>query len=308
MPWLLGYLKTVGSKMAEKDAHQELNEKRAIRTEDHKAETLSEIQIGPILSELVAFADELNTRNISETTAKQRNRQSQLRWQKGYVVLTATLAALTLGILYLFYRTSAKLATTEEDQAKIIATQAAMLDKQRTMAESTVTAMKAQLDEQVAADRPAIIANGAIPAKLGKMPQSWIQIETKGIPPKNVAVSWHNFGNSIATDFVQKGRLMLAKSGDPAPIDPECNEFRRPEKQNNRTSLAPDNTMFVVWSGSQGTDLTDATNSQTVYAVGCAYYNGLAKGRFFSDVCLLWLPNQQPEFQLCQDANRNYIH
>jgi hypothetical protein len=257
---------------------------------------------------LVAFADELNARNISETAANQKNRQSQLRWQKGYVVVTATLAALTLGIIYLFYRTSARLATTAENQAKIIATQAAMLDKQRTMAESTVMALKAQLDEQVAADRPAIITNGAFPAKLGKMPQSWIQIETKGGPPKNVAVSWHNFGNSIATEFVQKGHLMLAKPGDPPPVDPECNEFHRPERQNNRTSLAPDNTMFVVWSGSQGTDLTDATNSQTVYAVGCAYYNGLDERRFFSDVCLLWLPNQQPEFQLCQDANRNYMH
>jgi hypothetical protein len=293
--------------MAEKEPHQEPNE-RAIRTEDHKAETASELQIGPMLSDLVAFADELNTRNISETAANQKNRQSLLRWQKGYVVVTATLAAFTLGILCLLYRNSARLATTAENQAKIIATQAAMLDKQRIMAESTVTAMKARLDEQVAADRPAIIANGAFPAKLGKMPQSWIQIETKGVPPKNVAVSWHNFGNSIATDFVQKGRLMLAKPGDPPPVDPECDEFRRPEKQNNRTSLAPDNTMFVVWSASQATELTYSTNSQTVYAVGCAYYNGLAKGRFFSDVCLLWLPNQQPEFQLCQDANRNYIH
>jgi hypothetical protein len=123
-----------------------------------------------------------------------------------------------------------------ENQAKIITTQAAMLDKQRTMAESTVTAMKAQLDEQVAADRPAIIANGAFPAKLGKMPQSWIQIETKGVPPKNVAVSWHNFGNSIATDFVQKGHLMLAKPGGPPPVDPECDEIHRPEEQNNRTA------------------------------------------------------------------------
>src|SRR5258708_18404833 len=100
--------------MTEKDAHQELNEKRAIRTEEHKVETGSEIQIGPMLSDLVAVADELNSRNISETAAKQKNRQSHLRWQKGYVVVTATLAALTLGILYLFYRTSAKLATTEE--------------------------------------------------------------------------------------------------------------------------------------------------------------------------------------------------
>ena len=293
--------------MPEKEAHQELNEK-AIRTEDHKAETGSEIQIGPVLSDLVAFADELNTRHISETAANQKNRQTQLRWQKGYVIVTATLAALTLGVLYLFYRTSARLAATAENQAKIIATQAAMLDKQRIMAESTVTAMKARLDEQVAADRPAIIANGAVPAKLGKTPQSWIQIETKGLPPKNVAVGWHNFGNSIATDFVQKGHLMLAKIGGPPPVDPECDEFHRPEKQNNRTSLAPDNTMFVVWSGLQGTDLTDATNSQTVYAVGCAYYNGLGNGSFFSDVCLVWLPSQQPEFQLCQEANRNYIH
>jgi hypothetical protein len=293
--------------MAEKEPHQEPNE-RAIRTEDHEAETASELEIGPMLSDLVAFADELNTRNISETAANQKNRQSLLRWQKGYVVVTATLAAFTLGILCLLYRNSARLATTAENQAKIIATQAAMLDKQRIMAESTVTAMKARLDEQVAADRPAIVANGAFPAKLGKTPQSWIQIETKGVPPKNVAVGWHNFGNSIATDFVQKGHLMLAKPGDPPPVDSECDEFHRPEKQNKRTSLASDNTMFVVWSGSQGTDLTDATNSQTVYAVGCAYYNGLGNGRFFSDVCLVWLPSQQPEFQLCQDANRNYIH
>ncbi len=293
--------------MAEKAAHQELNEKVA-GTEDHKAESGSEIPIGPVLSELVAFADELNARHISETAAKQKTRQSLLSWQKGHVIVTATLAALTLGILFLFYRTSARLAATAEDQAKIIATQASILDKQRTVAENSVAAMKAHLAEQAAADRPAIIANGAFPAKVGKMPQSWIQIETKGVPPRNVAVSWHNFGNSIATDFVQKGHLMLAKPGDPPPVDPECDESHRPEKRSNRTSLAPDNTMFFVWSGSQGTDPTDATDNQALYAVGCAYYNGLDRGTFFSDLCLVWLPNQQPEFQLCQDANRNYIH
>jgi hypothetical protein len=212
-----------------------------------------------------------------------------------------------LGIIFSFYRAFTRLAGTAESEARIVTAQAAMLDKQRTMAESAVTIMKEQVAEQAAADRPVVVANAIVAARLGKIAESWSQIETQGVPPKNVAVSWHNFGNAIATDFVQKGQLMSAKAGDPPPIDPECNETRRPEKKNNRTALAPDNTVFAVWSGAQSVNRADANDSQ-IYAVGCAYYDGLGKGRFFSDVCLVWLPNQPPEFQPCQDPNRNYIH
>jgi hypothetical protein len=55
---------------------------------------------------------------------------------------------------------------------------------------------------------------------------------------------------------------MSAKAGDLPPIDPECNELRRPEKKNNGTALAPDNTMFAVWSGARRIDPADANDSQ----------------------------------------------
>jgi hypothetical protein len=292
--------------MTEKDAHQRPDEKVPVSAEAQKLGLL-DVPIAPILSDLVTFADELNTRNINETIANAKYRQAQLRWQRAYVIVAAMLAALTLGIIFSIYRVFTRLAATAENEARIVAAQAAMLDKQRTMAESAVTVMKEQAAEQAAADRPVVVANGIVPARLGKIPQSWAQIETQGVPPKNVAVSWHNFGNTIATDFVQKGQLMLVKAGDPPPTDPECNELHRPEKKTNGTALAPDNTMSAVWSAARASNLADANDSQ-IYAVGCAYYDGLGKGRFFSDVCLVWLPNQQPEFQPCQDPNRNYIH
>jgi len=292
--------------MTEKDAHQRPDEKVPISAEAPKLGLL-DVPIAPILSDLVAFADELNTRNINETIANEKYRQAQLRWQRAYVIVAAMLAALTLGIIFSFYRALARLAETAETEARIVTAQAAMLDKQRAMAESAVTVMKEQAAEEAAADRPVVVANGTVPVRLGKTPQSWTQMDTQGVPPKNVAVSWHNFGNAIATGFVQKGQLMLAKAGDPPPTDPECNELRRPERKTNGNGIAPDNTMFAVWSAARAFNLLDVNDSQ-IYAVGCAYYDGLGKGRFFSDVCLVWLPNQQPEFQPCQDPNRNYIH
>jgi type IV secretory pathway TrbD component len=73
-----------------------------------------------------------------------------------------------------------------------------MLDKQRTMAESAGTVMKEHAAEQAAADRTVVVANGIVTARLGKVPQSWTQIDTQGVPSKNIAVSWHNFGNAVA--------------------------------------------------------------------------------------------------------------
>ena len=292
--------------MTEKDEHQRPGEKIPVSAEAQKLGLL-DVPIAPILSDLVAFADELNTRNIDEAIANQKYRRAQLSWQRAYVIVAAVLAALTLGIIFLFYLAFIRLAETTENEAKIVTAQVAMLDKQRSMAESAVTVMKEQAAEQAAADRPVVVANAIVPAKLGKVAQSWTQIDSQGVPPRNVAVSWHNFGNAIATNFVQKGQLMLAKGGEPPPIDPQCNELHRPEKKNNGNGLAPDNTMFAVWSATQAFKLTDANDSH-IYAVGCAYYDGLGKGRFFSDVCLVWLPAQQPEFQPCQDPNRNYIH
>jgi hypothetical protein len=295
--------------VAEKDAPKEPNKEKAAGFTNDKPEANTEVPVNALLSDLVAFVDEINARYVSDTTANQEHRKRELYWQKGYVIAAATLAALTLWVLYLTYRASNRLATTADAQARIMTAQAAILDKQREIATNTVTAIKAQLDEQVAANRPAIVANGVFPTKSGPVPQSWIRVEdTKGIPPRNVAVGWRNFGKSIATDFVQKGHLILAKPGDPAPKDPGCDESHQPEKQTNRSALAPDNTMSVVWDVMPGTDLTEADNGAILYAVGCAYYNGLDKGHYFSDVCLLWVPEQQPEFQPCQDTNRNYIH
>jgi hypothetical protein len=291
--------------MTEKDAHQGPNEKVLVSAEAQKHAPL-DVSIAPILSDIVAFTDELNTRNINESVANQKYRQTLLRWQRAYVIVAAMLAALTLSIIFSFYRAFIRLTETAETEARIVAAQATMLDKQRTMAESAVTVMKEQATEQAAADRPVVVANGIVPIRIGKTSQSWTQIDTQGVPPNNVAVSWHNFGNAIATGFVQKGQLMLAKAGDPPPTDPECNELRRTEK-NKGNGIAPDNTVFAVWSAARALNLADVNDGQ-IYAVGCAYYDGLGKGRFFSDVCLVWLPNQQPEFQPCQNPNRNYIH
>jgi hypothetical protein len=137
-----------------------------------------------------------------------------------------------------------------------------LLEKQRTMAESAVSVMKEQALEQAAADRPVVVANGTVPVRLGKTPQSWTQVDTQGVPPKNVAVSWHNFGNAIATGFVQKGQLMLAKAGDPSPTDPGCNELRRPERRNNGNGIAPDNTMYAVRSAARAFNLVDVNDRQ----------------------------------------------
>ena len=207
--------------MAEKDALKEPNKEIAAGFQNDKPEANTEIPVNALLGDLVAFADEINARYVSDTTANQQNRKSQLRWQKGYVIAAAALAALTLCVLYLIYRASHRLATTADAQARIMATQAAILDKQREIATSTVTAIKAQLDEQVAANRPAIVANGVFPTRSGPIPQSWIRVEdTRGIPPKNVAVGWRNFGKIHCERFRPKGPPDIGQARRPGAKRP----------------------------------------------------------------------------------------
>jgi len=274
--------------MAEKNSREETETKESQRTENRDSESKPEVPVGKTLGDIVTLVHEINTRHISDTAADQKARKSQLRWQRGHVVVTGLLAAGTLFVLALTYFASDKLAKTAKNQATIMATQAAILDKQaiimgqqREIASNTVATIKAQLDEQVAANRPAIVANGAFPAQPGPIPESWMTIGTKGSPPQNVVINWRNVGKSIGADFVQKGHLRLANPGESPPTDPECNELHRPEKQTNMTALAPDATMPVVWGLLPGTDLADMNSGQILYAVGCAYYSGLDKGAFF---------------------------
>src|SRR5215472_17536100 len=290
--------------MSDKDQQLDV-EGKDLRRENHGDEGYNEISIAPLLSDLVAFADELNTRNVRETEANQKFRESQLRWQKYYVVTTAIFSAFIFCVLYAFYSVANRLAKATESEVKVGSAQLRMFDQQRSIGEATISAMKAQLAAQLAIDRPVVAPNAIFSAKVGKSPQSWTELKPNGIPPRTVAVSWHNSGNSIATDFVQTGEVISVKAGDPPPLLPECDETHPPQKQQNMTSLAPDNTMFSLWSGKGEIDPTSVEKGQMIYVVGCAYYNGLNGSRtFFSDVCLIWTADQQTQFQPCLDSNR----
>ncbi|MFZ1121144.1 MAG: hypothetical protein WAN81_13030 [Candidatus Binataceae bacterium] len=67
--------------MAEKDALKEPNKEIAAGFQNDKPEANTEIPVNALLGDLVAFADEINARYVSDTTANQQNRKSQLRWQ-----------------------------------------------------------------------------------------------------------------------------------------------------------------------------------------------------------------------------------
>src|SRR5690242_8871329 len=98
--------------MTGKENHFEAAEMTAARTNENRAKTPPEIPLGPILNDLVTFADELNTRNISEATANQSYRTILLRWLRLTFILSLFLTAILLVFIYLFYCAFATLALT----------------------------------------------------------------------------------------------------------------------------------------------------------------------------------------------------
>lgn len=162
-------------------------------------------------------------------------------------------------------------------------------------------AMAKAVEQQVLINRPMILADGIIPAQL-----------VEGTPVI-AFVDNVNFGKSIALKVFSVGRLKIQDSDKATPTDPECNPDHRPK--DTTLALAPRGEVADPNSHAGGfraqwylVHPSDAARAKDrmmrLYAVGCAYYEGLDHSSYYSDICAMWTGSA---FQPCEDPDRNYI-
>lgn len=180
------------------------------------------------------------------------------------------------------------------------------------------------VNQEVMVNRPVVIANGV----------AILEKNSAGVPIK-VQVKTANFGRSTAPFVVTAGHIFAVDAGQPAPIDPECDEKAPWPKRNKPTALAPfvppqyvtvpiqadptnkgtAGTAIVpvpvvgsamwAWDRASGQDLGNVSG-KTVFVSGCIYYTGLDGGRYFFDVCVSWAGGG--DFPTCTDTTRNQVH
>lgn len=157
------------------------------------------------------------------------------------------------------------------------------------------------VEQEVIINRPVLIGNGV---KI---------LEWKDKVPSRVGVIVINFGKTVAPAATVVGHIFLTEPGEPAPTDPQCNEFGPWPTGAKISALAPG--PFVngypglgAWSLSpaEGQDVAEANSGKTLFVVGCTYYKGLDNRSWFSDFCVSWAGGDN--FPACQDHSRNYVH
>ena len=154
------------------------------------------------------------------------------------------------------------------------------------------------LDQEILNGGPEVYQNGV----------EWSERTPDGVPSK-VKIRLKNFGKLLATSVVSVGHILVRPSGEPMPVDPDCDETRKLPTVATVDAIAPNEVVEKYWVPAQGEDLSEALRGKTLYVVGCVYYFGLnRKKRYFSDLCVVWAPNAPQDFQACDDPDRNYAH
>lgn len=126
-----------------------------------------------------------------------------------------------------------------------------------------------------------------------------------GIPSK-VRVRFRNFGKSLAVGIVDKGHIVTRDAGEPTPIDPDCDATGKLPKSDFIGATAPDEVEEPDWGPAEGEDLSAVNRGKVLYVTGCVYYFGIDRvHRYFSDLCVVWAPKAQQDFQSCGDSRRN---
>jgi hypothetical protein len=161
------------------------------------------------------------------------------------------------------------------------------------------------VEQEILNNRPVLIPNG-------------VEVNTKtpdGIPV-GVTVKLRNYGKTLAVGVVSAGEILIVGAGESVPIDVDCNESGAIPKLNvpyvkSTPAIGMGESADLGWTlAPNEAQLLERINLDGVlYVVGCAYYSDLDnKTRYFSDVCVSWVPKAPQDFQNCDDANRNYAH
>lgn len=135
----------------------------------------------------------------------------------------------------------------------------------------------------------------------------------KGTIPIEVHVRGRNFGRSMALKTMLIGEIALRYPNEPAPFDPRCREKEGAPKDLESTPLAAVEGSSVMdsepnWVPASGENVDEAQTGKLLYAVGCIYYEGLDKQKYFTDICTYWVPSRPQDFKECPDTERNYVH
>ncbi len=165
------------------------------------------------------------------------------------------------------------------------------------------TLLAQNVEQEVLNNRPVLVPNGVATVLRG---QDNI--------PIGVDVKLRNYGKTLAVGVVIAGEMLVRGVGEPAPADSDCVEDGAIPKINipyvkSTPAIGMGESADAGWTLAPDQPLERVNLNGVLYVVGCAYYFDLdKKTRYFSDVCVSWVPKAPQEFQNCDDPNRNYAH
>jgi len=161
-------------------------------------------------------------------------------------------------------------------------------------------------------NRPVIISNGIHPICHLNVVSGFVCSGSD--VPDEVLVDAANFGRSMAINVIVAGDLEVVTKGDKPPKHKDCLDHSRPPANYPHTAVIsrdgisdPNNLSGVYITGWFLTDLgfmARVNKGDDLFAVGCAYYDGLDKNLYYSDICAKWNP-ASGQFETCLDADRN---
>jgi hypothetical protein len=155
--------------------------------------------------------------------------------------------------------------------------------------------------QEVMINRAVVIPNGV----------EWVN--RKGRIPIEVHVKARNFGRSMALSVTMAGEIALRTPNEPPPFDPRCGEDKDAPTDLESTPLAAIQGSDTKdsepnWFPAAGENVDEAETGKLLYAVGCVWYRGLDRQKYFTDICTYWVPDRPQDFRSCPQADRNQVH
>ncbi len=160
---------------------------------------------------------------------------------------------------------------------------------------------KNALQQQVMINRPVVFDNG----------MAATEFDEDGFP-KVVHLLIRDFGKTVALRVTPVGHLEIGDAYKNAPKDAGCNpDGLAPDVW--RSTLAPVEvgaSGFANWTLPENKSAVALKKggTNTLYVVGCIYYEGLDGSHYYSDVCTYWKGASATDFQSCADTDRNFVN
>lgn len=115
-----------------------------------------------------------------------------------------------------------------------------------------------------------------------------------------------NFGKTVSVNVVAFGELAFGRAEHSAPIDSDCHPNGDPPLDTPKSPLAPAPQSFygLKIGFKNGVTLASRIEGDNLFAIGCIYYEGLDRKRYYTDVCTMW---RDGSFQSCWSPRRNFL-